>query len=563
MNRRIAPFTLLTLSAAISTDLLADISATSDSISLTPNQTQVLHLLANDTLNGESIPADRVFITQNYGSDFIDTNGQEVDPFDGNQISDFVIVDICSDDLAHGSVTLDANGNVLYTPDEDYAGGDSMWYHVEEYDVLLNDAGYAARYVDSSSTTVVFDIANGESQNNLTALVSGQNRQRVARAITQVCNESGGQTSARLQSRCAELNELQSNDPGSLQDIIAHITPDEILSLRRLSAEASRQHLDLVYRQILNRRRQESDQQVTLNDNEFSLLNVNGGNAGDSSNHWSGFASVQYDESGFSGDDLEDPYDTETSSITFGADYRPNRNWLTGLALAWSEQDVAYNKTAGNLDATLHNIIGYASYMNGAINLDMQFGLMQADQYMRRNIVYSGINTSTSADTKTRVLNASSQVDYNWPLQHWNLRPYVRLDYLRAQIDGFRETGGMGWAVEAGDQDMSQWNSSIGLDTSYAMSFAWGVLLPGFNLSVISQSSKDYKPVEFQFIENDSSAGNFTLLTQGEDNLFYQYELNAVAVLARGGSAFISYRSVMEFDDMESDQITLGGRYEF
>ncbi|AUM13306.1 hypothetical protein Kalk_13120 [Ketobacter alkanivorans] len=563
MNSRIAPFAVLTLAAAIASEVQAEVVAVADTFSGVINQSQsfsVASILQNDRLNEVMGQFGQVFVEINqYSNDFYDSNGQPADPFDESQTEDFVIVSVCVDDLANGSATLNESGNFVYTPDEDYLGTDSMYYVLEEYVVDSEGEGGISR-ISSDGATI--EITTSEQAASANPLVSGRNRQRVASALTSLCSGDNA-ISSNLQARCDELNDAANTNPSALQGMISQITPDEILSLRRLTSDVSRQHTDLVYRQQINRRRKHAAPEITLNEGEFSLLNVTGGNAGEGISPWSGFASVQYDETDFGGDDLEDPYDTETSSITLGSDYRLNQSWILGLALAWSEQDVTYNETAGTLDASLYNLIGYASYMGAFINVDLQLSYLQADQDITRNIQYSGFDTATNANTDTQVASISTQLDWNWSKNSWNLRPYLRLDYLRAQIDGFRETGGMGWAVEAGDQDMAQWNTGLGLDTSYAFSCSWGVLVPSLNLSANSQSSKDYRPVEFHFIDDGSGAGDFTLLTEGEDSLFYQYEVSAVAVMAGGASAYFSYRGTAEFDDIESNQISLGGRYEF
>lgn len=562
MTNRIAPFALMSLATAISMEAQAQVTSVTDNLAVTANQSTPINLTSNDLrtdANGGPLPFPQVFVTFNYSGNYFDSSGQQIDPFDGSQTEDFVILNICSDDLAHGSASITASGQLNYTPDEGYIGDDSMGYYLEEY--LVTDG--VATYEDSDYNGIV-NLAIAQQETTLTDSVTGRNRKQVAAAVTNMCDAGNNQLSTDLQQRCAELDDIAASNPQSLQGIIGQLTPDEVLALRRLASNVSRQHTDQVYRQIQLRTQRTVTPDITLNDSEFSAYNLQGGNAGgESISPWSSFAAIQYDATDFNGDDLEDPYETETASLTMGADYRLSSSWILGLALAWSEQDVTYNKTAGTLDASLYNLIGYASYMGSFINLDLQLGYLQSDQDIERNIQYSGLDTSTNANTDTEVFSLSTQLDWNWSKQSWNLRPYLRLDYLRAQIDGFQETGGMGWAVAASDQDMAQWTTSLGLDTTYAASYSWGVLVPGFNLSANSQASKDYRPVQFHFVDDGSSAGDFTLLSNGEDALFYQYEINAVAIFTGGASAYFSYRGSAEFDDMESNQIALGGRYEF
>lgn len=554
---------LLALAAAISTDLHAEITAVDDELTLTSGQASVITLQAlvgNDVLNGSSVPLSRVYIDTTFigggQSQYYDSNGNPVeDPFTESGSEDFVI--LCPFSPDSGSLIINESGRLVFDPESDELTEATFNYDLQEH--VFNGEGHSFEDIDSATVGITLSAQTAE---GLAALVQGRNRQRVAQSLERLCNGENAM-STELAARCEGLLDLAESDPGQIDGIIAQITPEEALALRRLASEIVRHQSDLVFRQQQVRRQQAASEQVELGGTVMELLNYQGGNAGDNAGRWSSFISVRQDETEYSGTDLEAAFDMDTSAMTVGADYRLDAHWLVGMALGWSRQDLAFGQDAGDVDASTYQVMGYLSRNLGAFNLDMQLGYGSGDYDLTRSIRYSGVNTATEGATEADLYTFNLQLDWNWQHAALALRPYARVDYLHARVDGYRERGGMGWAMEVGDQDMKQITSSLGLDTTYAMSFPWGVLVPGLNLGMSSQASDDYSPVAFRFLDDESGAGDFTLLSEGEDSLFYHYEVNLVAVLTRGASLFFGYRTTASQDDMDGQQVNLGGRLEF
>lgn len=558
---------MLALAAAISGEVHAQVVANDDALTLAAGQVSVITLqalLANDQRlddNGGPLPLDRIFVdTTAIGgseSQYVDANGQPADPFASNSPEGFVI--LCPFSPDNGSLIINESGQLEFTPATDEEGEDSFDYGLQEYQ--FTGDGYVGVDDDFASANISLRAQAAE---GLAALVQGRNRQQVARSLDRLCNGDPGSMSADLAARCSELLALAAARPEQIDGIVAQITPEEALALRRLASDVVRHQSDLIFRQQQARRLQESAADVALGGNVLELLNYQGGNAGEAgAGRWSSFVSVRQDETEASETDLEAAYDMDTTAMTLGADYRLNADWVLGTALGWARQDLAFGADAGDITSDTFNLIAYLSWAAGPLNLDAQFGYGNGDYDITRLIRYESINTAAEGSTESELYTLNTQLDWNWQRQALGLRPYLRLDYLHALVDGYEEQGGEGWAIAVGDQDMDQLTASVGLDTTYALSFGWGVLVPGLNLAALSQSSDDYSPVAFHFLGDGSGSGDFVLTSEGEDSLFYQYEVNLVAVLTRGGSLFFSYRGNAEQDNTDSQQINLGGRLEF
>ena len=113
-----------------------------------------------------------------------------------------------------------------------------------------------------------------------------------------------------------------------------------------------------------------------------------------------------------------------------------------------------------------------------------------------------------------------------------------------------------------GKQEMDQLSASLGLEGTYALSYSWGVWVPGFNLSMISESNSDYSPVEFSLLGDSSSNGDFSLQPETEDSMFYEAEVNSVLIFAGGLSTFASIKTVAGYENISAYQFSFGFNYE-
>ena len=86
-------------------------------------------------------------------------------------------------------------------------------------------------------------------------------------------------------------------------------------------------------------------------------------------------------------------------------------------------------------------------------------------------------------------------------------------------------------------------------------------MVPGLKVSVVSEENKDFAPISFSLVADDSNSG-FELLPDEQDSLYYQVEVNSVFVMKGGLSAYGSFQFVEDYDFIDAYMVQLGFNYE-
>lgn len=507
---------LMALSAAISGTAQAQIQANDDSVSTLEGTSVTFDVLANDT---SSDPSFRREIT----------NPTATQP-------------------QNGSVVFDQETQELtYTPNRGYTGTDSFTYEAIDIDDYGGEPDGTA-----DIATVTITITAETSTEGLEDQVTGENKKVVAEVIGTIC-ETGELSSSLEEQICSGFDDEDANTA------VSQITPEETLLLRRVNNHNIRNQSTRLF-QHQSSLRNGGGQPIAFDENSLTLKNYIGGAAGnDVPARMSVYATVHSEEADYNSTSREAGHEYTTNGITLGGDYRLNPNMFVGAAVGIVKQDLDYDDGAGELDSDINTFTGYFSYFHQQLSVDVQLTYGQSDYDITRSLDYFG--STANGDTEGEQYAISSQVEYAFNNGSWNISPFVRLDYLTTEIDAYRESGGGGLALNVGKQKQDQINSNLGVDVDYTMGYSWGVLIPSATVTAISESSGNYDPVSFSFID-DASNTTFELRPDSEDSLFYEAQVGVVAVLTGGISCFGSYTQSVDLADMDLYRINLGIRAE-
>lgn len=518
MKRSLHTFPMLALALAVSQASYAAVTAVDDTATTTPGTSVVINVLANDS---SDIPSAPLFVdSEGY------TNG------------------------AYGTVVLGQNNELIYTPNEGFVGEDTFTYFASD------NSGYGG----TATVTVIVQeavVPPVEPEASIESQVQGASNKRTARMLDAVCakaNENGGTgLSQELNDSCLVLN---GTSGAELQEMVEDIAPEEILVQRTLMANTLRGYTSRLYQFQDSLRPGSEGDAVTINGNGMMLNPYKGGAAGDEASRWGVFGSVNFDKAEHDETDYESGYEYDAYGLTLGLDRALQPELHVGAAVNWITYDLEYDSNGGTLDSDQFTFTGYMSWFIDKFSVDAQLGYTQGDFTTERNI--ESFSTVADGDTDSSQYNVSTQVDYSVDFDALTVRPYLRLDYMSTTIDGYTEEGGAGWGMEIGDQELNITETSLGVDTTYAMSFDWGVMVPGLKLTAVNVGSSDYAPVLFHLVGDPSSDGEFALQPDSEDSLFYQVDLNAVFQLKNGVASFVSFQSTLGYDDYSAFQIVGG-----
>lgn len=517
-------FSLLVLSAAVSQAIYADGVAVNDSYATTNSSSgYVFNVLANDSDSDDDPPV-------------LNADTLSVASYDDSSIYG-------------GELSFDqATQEFTYVPSADFDGTDFFTYFVQDETGYGNQATVSIAVSAASSPT---DEGPIESQ------VTGESNKTTARMLEDICDPAySGSLTPELIAAC---NAIDPDDP-NINDLVSEITPEEILMQRRMMSEVNRGQMSRVYssQQMLR-----NGAGVGTSGSDTVLLNSYlGGTAGDgAASPWAIFGTVKFGETEHDKTSKESAYDANMYGVMVGLNYRLRPDIDVGAAFDVVTYDVDYDSNAGELESDIYTLTGFGSWYREQVGVDVLAGYSTGDISTQRNMTIP-ISAVINGDTDTEMYFLSAQVQYTVTTAGWTNRPYLRLDYISAQVDGYTETGTSPWLMNVGKQDLDQINASLGVDTTYALSFDWGVWVPGTVFSVVSEASSDYAPVAFNLVGDSGSQSQFELQPDSEDSLFYQIDFNSVFVLKNGFSTFISAQFITGYDNISSYQLQGGVNWE-
>lgn len=297
-----------------------------------------------------------------------------------------------------------------------------------------------------------------------------------------------------------------------------------------------------------------------------------------------GFSLIFNGESGSIERDLsarERGFETDTSRIQFGFDYRATDNLILGAVVAIEQFDTVYDAdqpgtnfvpgpSEGDTDRESESLNMFASLaLSRQIHVDALISMSRSDFTFRRIAVFQEFTRTlptrtirTTADSDGREFAASVGVGYDANWDAVSLQSYLRYNVQRSSIDPYREEGGNGFAMFIENDALEQTTLVGGFRLTRAINTDFGVLVPQLFTEVEATVSRDEKVSRQRFLEDPSSTV-FTVTGDDEDDVFGRSGIGIVAVFPNGLSAYLSADVVWGRDLFDENRINLGIRKEF
>lgn len=522
------------------------------------------------------------------------------------QAGDSVVIDVLTNDSDDGgaqnltivSVTDPANGTatinsaiegadtITYTPDTGFVGVDTFFYTVSDGDVNTVDQAAQVTVTVSSDTQRV----------TLASLPLTPEEREIAGAIDTVCqrlNDSfGGDGEApipvegsfagqmMLMERCnALIDSIDTSETGNLgqiRDALRQIGGEEVFAQSTISTQilnTQTKNIDArlaalrggargtsasglavavqgkaLPMQLLTNRATPENENALLADSRLGLF-INGRvNFGDQS--------ATATENGF---------DFDTLGVTAGIDYRFTNNFVLGAAIGFANADVDYAGTSGELDADSLTYNLYATYYTDRLYVDMLAGWGGIDYDSARTLNFAdaagGVDTTALGTTEGDQRVFSANFGYNIDRNGWLFVPFLGYDYIDTNIDAFSEREGQGWELAFDEQKVQSQIVSAGVRMSYTHSTDFGVIVPHLRVAVQSELEDDLRVISARFV-NDPGATRFRFFTDAPDSSFFQLATGISMVMPNGFSAFVDYETLTGYNNLTSDTLSLGVRFE-
>lgn len=294
---------------------------------------------------------------------------------------------------------------------------------------------------------------------------------------------------------------------------------------------------------------------------------------------WSAYANARFDTIKRSASSNEDGFQRDGRALTIGVDRRLSASALVGAAVTIGRSDIDFTGGSGSTDTDELGVQVYASWQSATgFYVDSMLAFNRRDHDQVRRINYSistssvsqGYDASFDSDDRLLALTAGFQIQRD----AWNFSPYLRLEFVDSETDGYSErsrspdSNGAGWALVVGDQEENFTRASLGLRGNYAISGQNGVYLPFFDLSWINISGVDADPAVVRFLGDRSPSAGLSILeflmpADREDNSFGQLAFGISAQWANGWAGFARYSQHFSEDRYRQRALDLGLRVAF
>ncbi len=267
------------------------------------------------------------------------------------------------------------------------------------------------------------------------------------------------------------------------------------------------------------------------------------------------------------GTSREAGFDFYGLGITAGVDYRFTDYLILGGAFSYTHSGVDIDSNGGNLDSNGYNFSVYGStYFLDNFYFDGIFTIGRIDYDQNRRIVYNipgaNVNQTAKSNFDATQYAFSFTTGYDFNFNEFTIGPLVQLNYIKANIDGYRERisgddAGFGLALKIKDQDVKSLTSILGVNTSYAYSTNFGVLLPQVLFGWVHEYENDSRLINASFV-NDPGALSILVPTDSPDRDYFNLGLGLSAQLPHGVSSFVYYQTALAYRDLSIHSF-LGG----
>lgn len=188
-------------------------------------------------------------------------------------------------------------------------------------------------------------------------------------------------------------------------------------------------------------------------------------------------------------------FDFHDWALTGGGDYRINDRTFAGVAFGYSRlKSNLTDGQSGDLNANTWSLHGYGGYAPTAdLNLDASVSWLHTRYRQNRSIELQQVTLDAngnvldvkplpaeSANGKTNTNQLAASIGATWNLRRgdWTFAPQAQYQFIKADVDGFQETGSSLFLVRYGSQHIVTRSLSAGVYTDVTAATNIGTFRP-------------------------------------------------------------------------------------
>ena len=183
------------------------------------------------------------------------------------------------------------------------------------------------------------------------------------------------------------------------------------------------------------------------------------------------------------------------------------------------------------------------------------------DRIIRFSIGDLSVDDVAFGDTSGDQLSVAIATGMHFNPNGWAITPSASLSLLRADIDGFAETGST-LGLDYVGQDVESMVFSGAISISKAISLSRGVFIPQFDFSYSHEFENDQSSLN-SLVSGASLGSTFMVESDDPDVNYGSAGLGFVFVSSNGKQAYLTYRNILGLSGFSRWTVNAGFRFEF
>ncbi|WP_333874606.1 autotransporter family protein [Methylobacter sp.] len=235
-------------------------------------------------------------------------------------------------------------------------------------------------------------------------------------------------------------------------------------------------------------------------------------------------------------------FNIDSRAVTVGTDYRFTDKLVAGAAIEYNNVHTRFNNSGGSMHTdTIMGSLYSSYYLPKDFYVDGLATVGNSKYALNRTFDYPGFSSSSTSSPNALqyAFAVTGGKDIAW--RQWLFNPYTRFEYTQMEIDGYRESGGSGFAMDVGSQSVSSAISTVGTQVSYNFSQSWGILVPSARFEWEHQYLNNNQNTSMALASAAAGTGNFVIQSGKPDRDYVNLGASLAATLPGGGSAFLRY----------------------
>ncbi|PXW86106.1 outer membrane autotransporter protein [Nitrosomonas sp. Nm84] len=255
-----------------------------------------------------------------------------------------------------------------------------------------------------------------------------------------------------------------------------------------------------------------------------------------------------------------------------GVDYRINNNIVVGSAFSYTGTNANVNDSRSTVKSDSYTGSIFSMYThNSGLYIDGIASYGGINYQLNRDIVYTLGTTGAVVDNIPSIAGRpdgsqysfAGGIGYQYNRGATTVEPFARANYQELMIDSYKESNVAAWAMGFSKQNISSLPTTLGLRLNHAFSTSRGIFQPQVLGAWNHEFSDNQHSIDVRYLNSNNINNNFHVLAQNPDRDYFTVGASLIGTLPHNVSVFVSYNTILGYQDLSSHRVTFGGRINF